>query len=130
MEQQLRLADRRGVFTRPISAPAEFGLMILQMLDNNRSIEREVHSVKVALAGNDPSRLPELFPQWFPPLDETSEEGKQAIASGDAVEDYSAVKWASPSSDPDSVEEMMRLSEALFANSQVTVTQNNDGEWI
>lgn len=130
MEQQLRLADRRGIFSRSISAPAEFGLMILDMLDRNKETERQVDLIKLALL-NDPRQLSHFFPQMFGPGDlaEGTEEAEEALETGQAVEDYSAVKWLSPKGDNE-VDELVKLQEALASAASVSVTQNTAGEWI
>lgn len=116
-----------------MSAPAEFGLTILQMLDNNAAAEKQVHEVKLAMGTGQPDILPELFPQWFGgnEVEMDSPEAEAALAAGTAVEDYSGVTWMSPSDiDETEMEEMMRLSEALFASSRVTVSQEPTGEWV
>lgn len=107
--------------------------MILQMLDDNVAMEKQVYEVKLALGTGKPELLPEIFPQWFgkPDLALGTDEADRALASGNAVEDYSEVEWLSPRDFGDEdMAEMMKLSEALFASSQITVTQDPTGEWV
>jgi hypothetical protein len=138
MERQLRLAERRGLLSaRNLSPIAEAGLELLYHLDNREKQTREVGEIKVALIANDPSRLNTLYPQWFTESPEDAAdtaivydgtpEAEAVRATGSYVEDYSEVEWVTP--EDQDFEEMLRLAEALAGAQDVTLHQDEGGEW-
>lgn len=125
------------MFQRPhISPVAEFALSLLIFREGQERKTRELDEVRLALLSRGLSGAA-VFPEHFGEfdgitgvlIDDGSEESEKAInkakRTGDVEYDYSGVDWAAPSQDPDEMDELMRLQQAIFGAQAISLTDED-----
>lgn len=120
-------------------------MAMLYFADNIDKGKQKVESLKTALLSTGEYIPERLFPEMFSSSSDDDYDGPTIVDDGsdyaiNAVEeaqdnggvhyDYSDVEWLSPSTENKmEIAELMALSEALMANSTVSVSNEGEG-WV
>jgi hypothetical protein len=73
LEDLIRVADRQGVLTgKSLSIVQLFAIRVMLSLESKSIVEDQVREMKLSLMAQNPAELaPDLFPEYFAPVDVT-----------------------------------------------------------
>lgn len=107
-----------------------FGLELLMFSDNIRAGWDREEELRLALIASGKFDFAADALAGLLPVESTGEVATDA--AGDALEDYSAVEWQSPTTmgEEGVMSDLAKFQEAMAANATISVGDDEEGEWL